>query len=77
MTKLWSYCDSRFQGRSQPFLTEGSKLFSKSWLYTAMQIQISGTSWEKELATLYNKRHLAYDYSHCTVKIKLVTTCAS
>ena len=26
-----------FQGRSQPFLIEGSKLFSKSLLYTARQ----------------------------------------
>ena len=25
------------------------------------------------MATLYNERHLAYDYSHYTVKIKLVT----
>ena len=38
---------AKSQGRIQPFLIEGSKLFSKS-------------SWEKELATLYNECHLAY-----------------
>ena len=63
------------QGRSQPFLIEGSKLFSKSLLYTARH-----KFWQqlrKQLATLYNECHLVYDYSHYIVKIKLVTTCAS
>ena len=29
------------------------------------------------MATLYNERHLVYDYSHYIVKMKLLTTCAS
>ena len=57
---------SRYQGRSQPFLIEGSKLFSNSC--STQPDTNSGTSWEKDLATLYNERHLAYDYSHYTVK---------
>ena len=34
------------QGRSQPFLIGGSKLFSKSLLYTTSTVTNSGTSWE-------------------------------
>ena len=65
----------QIQGCSQPFLIEGSKLFSKSLLYTARH-----KFWHqlrKQLATPYNERHLVYDYSHYIVKIKLVTTYAS
>ena len=54
-----------YQGRSQPFLIRGSKLFSKFLHYTAWH-----KFWNqlgKQLATLYNERHLVYDYSHYIV----------
>ena len=69
VSKYTEHHNIMYQGRSQPFLIRGSKLFSKSLLYTAWH-----KFWhqlEKQLATLYNERHLVYDYSHYTVSYEL------
>ena len=47
------------QGRSQPFLIGGLKLFSKSLLYTTRHCDKFWHQLGKQLATLYNERHLA------------------
>ena len=70
---------SPMQGRSQAFLIEGSKLFSKSLLYTQPHTN-SDTSWENNwppyiMSAIWYPP--LYDYSHYIVKIKLETTCAS